>query len=248
MNYGYARISRKSQSIERQVRNIKAEYPDACIVEEAFTGTKLQGRKGLDKILKAVKTGDTIIFDSASRMSRNAAEAVELYEDLFNRGVDLVFLKEPQINTSVYREALQRKISVSVDTGSTATDTCITAIIDALNRFSVDLAKDQIRICFEQAQKEVDDLHVRTSEGIREKKERNKRILAGLEEGELTQIGQREGAKLVTRKSIEAKEKIKKYSRDFDGSLNDPEVIKLTGISRNSYYTYKRQLREEIAL
>lgn len=236
MNYGYARISRKSQSIERQVRNIRGAYPDACIVEEAFTGTKLQGRKGLDKILKAVKTGDTIIFDSASRMSRNAAEAVELYEDLFNRGVDLVFLKEPQINTSVYREALQRKISVSVDTGSTATDTCITAIIDALNRFSVDLAKDQIALCFAQAQKEVDDLHARTAEGMQTARLNGK------------QIGQREGAKLVTRKSIEAKEKIRKYSRDFDGSLNDPEVIQLTGISRNSYYKYKAQLREEIAL
>lgn len=234
--YGYARISRKTQSIERQIRNIKAAYPDACIAQEAFTGTKLQGRKALDKVLKAVKPGDTIVFDSASRMSRNADEAVTLYEDLFQKGVDLVFLKEPQINTSVYREALNRKISVNVNTGSTATDTCINAIIEALNQFTIDLAKDQIRLCFEQAQKEVDDLHQRTAEGIQTARLEGK------------QIGQKEGAKLTTKKSIEAKAQIKKYSRDFDGSLDDPEVIKLIGISRNSFYKYKRELREEIAL
>ena len=232
--YGYARISRRSQNIERQIRNIKEAYPEAVIRSEAFTGTKLQGRKELDKILKAIQPGDMIVFDSASRMSRNAAEAVELYENLFNKGVDLVFLKEPSCNSSVYREALERKISVDVNTGNEATDHCIQNIIAALNQFSVDLAKQQIRIVFEQAQKEVDDLHQRTAEGIQTARLEGK------------QIGQKEGAKLTTKKSIEAKEKIKKYSRDFDGSLDDPEVITLTGISRNSYYKYKRELREEL--
>lgn len=234
--YGYARISRRSQNIERQIRNIKEAYPDAVIRTEAFTGTKLQGRKELDKILKALKPGDMIVFDSASRMSRNAAEAVDLYEHLFRNGIDLVFLKEPSCNSSVYREALNRKISVDVNTGNQATDTCIQSIIAALNQFSVDLAKQQIRIVFEQAQKEVDDLHKRTAEGLKTARLEGK------------QIGQKEGAKLTTKKSLEAKEKIRKYSRDFDGSLEDPEVITLTGISRNSFYKYKRELREEIAL
>ena len=234
--YGYARISRKTQSIERQIRNIKAAYPEACIAQESFTGTKIQGRKALDKILKVVKPGDTIVFDSASRMSRNADEAVILYEDLYQKGISLVFLKEPHINTSVYRDALEKKIRIDVDTGSTATDTCINAIIDALNKFTVDLAKDQIRICFEQAQKEVEDLHQRTKEGLQTAKLNGK------------QIGQKEGTKLITKKSLEAKEKIKKYSRDFEGNLDDPEVITLIGISRNSYYKYKRELRKEIAL
>ena len=34
--YGYCRISTKQQSIERQIRNIKAEYPQAVMVEEIF--------------------------------------------------------------------------------------------------------------------------------------------------------------------------------------------------------------------
>ena len=233
--YGYARISRKSQSIDRQIRNIKAAYPDAVIAEEAFTGTKIQGRKALDKVLKAVKPGDTLVFDSASRMSRNADEAVTLYEELFSRGVSLVFLKEPQINTDVYRAALDRKFEFAADTGNAATDNLITGLADVLNRYTIDLAKEQVRIVFDQAQKEVEDLHQRTAEGIQTARLEGK------------QIGHEKGVKMITQKSREAKEKIRRYSADFDGTLSDPEVIRLTGISRNSYYKYKREMREAIA-
>ena len=71
--YGYARISKQKQSIERQIRNISAEYPSAIIVKEAYTGTKID-RKEWNKLVRLVCEGDTIVFDSVSRMSRNAAE------------------------------------------------------------------------------------------------------------------------------------------------------------------------------
>lgn len=64
--------------MERQVRNILAVFPDAIIIREIYTGTKFQGRKELEKLLKIIQTGDTIIFDSVSRMSRNADEGCEL--------------------------------------------------------------------------------------------------------------------------------------------------------------------------
>lgn len=38
--YGYCRISRATQNIERQIRNIKNLYEDVVIYQEAFTGTK----------------------------------------------------------------------------------------------------------------------------------------------------------------------------------------------------------------
>ena len=78
--YGYCRISTNKQNIERQVRNILAVHPDAAIVREVFTGTKFQGRKELDKILRQVKPGDMIVFDSVSRMSRDAEEGFREYE------------------------------------------------------------------------------------------------------------------------------------------------------------------------
>ena len=231
--YGYCRISRKSQNIERQERNILAVYPDAYILKEAFTGTKIQGRKALDKLLRVVKEKDTIVFDSASRMSRNEDEAIELYEQLFNRNINLIFLKEPHINTDTYKKALERQIQINVNTGNAATDKFINEIVEALNKFTLELAKEQIRLVFAQAQKEVDDLHQRTAEGIMTARLNGKRI------------GLKKGTKIITKKSLEAKKQIQKYSRDFDGSLKDTEVIKLVGVSRNSFYKYKNEMKKE---
>lgn len=230
--YGYARISRKQQNIERQLRNIKAAYPDAIIVQEAFTGTKIEGRKEFEKLLKVVKSGDTIVFDSVSRMSRNAADGFSLYQALLQQGVELCFLKEPHINTATYREAAEKQIS-AVQTGDDATDELLAAITAGINRYMLRLAERQIQLAFDQAQKEVDDLHQRTREGLATAK------LAG------KQIGGVSGRKLNVKKAAPSKKLIKRYSRDFDGSLSDAECIKLIGIARNTYYRYKAQLRSE---
>ena len=122
MEYGLARISTSKQNIERQVRNIFQQYPNAKIIQETYTGTTFEGRKELDKLLKILKAGDTLIFDSVSRMSRNAEEGCQLYEELYDANINIVFLKEPHINTSTYRRALENQISVELKTGNNATD------------------------------------------------------------------------------------------------------------------------------
>ena len=234
--YGYCRISTNKQNIERQVRNILAVYPNAIIVKEVYTGTKFQGRKELDKILKITKPNDTIVFDSVSRMSRNSEEGCEEYESLFNKGITLVFLKEPHINTDVYKQALQRQLDITLNTGRKATDKFMNTIIEALNGYLMDLAKEQIKLAFKQAQKEVDDLHQRTKEGIETARLNGK------------QIGGIKGKKLTTKKSIEKKAEILKHSIDFGGTLKDSDCMKLTGLARNTFYKYKRELKEEAAI
>lgn len=223
MIYGYARISRRSQNIERQIRNIIAMYPDAIIYEEAFTGTKVEGRKEFNKLINRVKEKDTIVFDSVSRMSRNADEGIDLYMNLFNRGVELVFLKEPQINTVTYKKALDSVIEL--------TGTNLDYILKGINKYLMSLAKEQIRLAFEQSQKEVEDLHQRTREGIETARLEGK------------QIGQKPGAKLTTKKSVEMKIKIQKMSKDFTGNMTDKEIIETLKIARNTYYKYKKELQ-----
>lgn len=225
--YGYCRISTPQQSIDRQERNIKAKYPNAHISKEAYTGTKVEGRKELDRILKVVKAGDTIVFDSVSRMSRNADEGIDLYMSLYEQGVTLIFLKEPHINTDTYRNALQNCIAT---VGNEIAD----IYIKATNEVLMILARQQIRQAFEQAEKEVKDLHQRTSEGIQTARLNGK------------QIGQKQGAKLNVKKKAPAMEQIKKYSKDFDGTLKDTEVMQLVGLARNTYYKYKAELKTEV--
>lgn len=222
--YGYCRISTAKQSIERQVRNIQREYPGAVIVQEAYTGTKIN-RKEWTKLYTTVKEGDTIVFDSVSRMSRNAEDGYLAYEDLYKRGVELVFLKEPHINTATFKKAIENNIEM--------TGTNVDYILEGINKYLLAIAKEQIRIAFDQAEKEVEDLHRRTAEGIETARLNGK------------QIGQKPGAKLTTKKSIAAKEVIRKHSKTFGGTLADDEVQKLAGISRNSYYKYKAELKQE---
>jgi DNA invertase Pin-like site-specific DNA recombinase len=223
--YGYCRISTPKQNIERQVRNIQAIDSKAVIIRETFTGTKFQGRTALDNLLKNTSQGDTIIFDSVSRMSRDAEEGFFLYEKLFNDGVNLVFLKEPHINTAVYKNAMQNQIAL---TGNT-----VDVILKGVNEYLLILAKEQIKIAFAQSEKEVQDLQQRTREGIITAKLNGK------------QIGNAKGAKLITKKSIEAKAKIKKYNYSFGGKFNNEETIKQIGISRMTFYKYKAELLAE---
>ena len=232
--FGYARISKKKMSIDRQVRNIREAYGETVdIRREAFTGTKIEGRKEFEKIRREVKPGDTIIFDSVSRMSRDASIGFELYQEFFARGVELIFIKEPHINSSVYREALEKQIQ-AVETGDEATDELMKAITDGINRYMMRLAEKQIRIAFDQAEKEVQDLHQRTVEGLQTA------VLSG------KKLGRPAGKKPVVKKEAPSKEAIRKYSRDFDGSLADADVMKLVGLSRNTYYKYKKEMREGV--
>lgn len=231
--YAYARISRKTQKIERQIENLTKAYPDARIYQEAYTGTKTVGRKEFNKMLSIVKPGDTIVFDSVSRMSRNADDGVKLYMNLYDRGVNLVFLKEGYINTEVYKESVQQTIDT---TGNEIAD----IYIQATNKVIKLLAEQQIRKAFEQSEKEVQDLHERTKEGIREARRKGK------------QVGRATGTRVTTKKSLEAKRLMQEYSRDFGGTLNDIDTmtqirVRVGSLSRNSYYKYKKELFEQMA-
>lgn len=231
--YGYARISTKNQNIDRQIRNILSSYPEATIIQEVYTGMT-QVRPKWQKLLSRLQAHDKIVFDEVSRMARNADEGMRTYEDLYYKDIDLIFLKESHCNTEKYREALQRQISITIDTGDNAMDEFMQTLIGALNKLMMELAKKDIELAFLQAQKEVDYLHRRTSEGIETARRAGK------------QIGQRPGIKITTRKSMIAKEQIRKHNKSFGGSLTNEETWRLIGINKNTFYKYKRELEQEI--
>ena len=221
--YGYARISTVKQNIERQIRNITAEYPSAVIHQEKYTGTKMD-RPEWKRLYRKLESGDTVVFDSVSRMSRNAEEGFALYKELYERDISLVFMKEPHINTDVFREAAKNSVPL--------TGTDVDYILEGINRYLLALAEKQIAIAFEQAQKEVDDLHQRTTEGIETARRAGK------------QIGRPGGKTYITKKEQASLAVIKRLSRDFDGHNTDAEVMAITGLARNTYYKYKAKLRK----
>lgn len=232
--YGYARVSTIKQKLERQIDNIKREFPGAVIITEKYTGTK-QDRPEWNKLVEQIKkesakgTDITLVFDEVSRMSRNAAEGFQDYKMLYDMGVNLVFLKERHIDTNNFRQALKSKVAM--------TGTDVDIILAAVNEYMMKLAERQIEIAFQTAQAEVDYLHQRTKEGV----------LKAQAEGK--QVGRKEGTKAgkdfkESKKAIKAKAKILEHSKDFNGKLSDADCIAIAGISRNTFYKLKKQLKE----
>ena len=228
--YGYCRVSTQHQKLARQITNITAIYPNATIIKEFYTGTT-QNRPNWERLMTQIKKEDTIVFDSVSRMSRNATEGFKDYKSLYEMGVNLIFLNEPLINTSVFDSTKNNLLNINIETGNVAVDDFFKGNIELINNFMMALAEEQIKAAFDQAEKEVTDLHSRISQGIREAKKNG------------TQIGIKKGTCLTTKKSVECKVIILKHSKDFGGSLEDPDVIKLCGCSRNSYYKYKKEIK-----
>lgn len=223
--YGYARVSTKTQELQRQIDNIKRIDESAIIITEQFTGTT-QDRPQWNRLKSLVKNGDTIIFDEVSRMSRTSEDGYREYRELFDKGVNLVFNKERYLDTDCFREALNKSVEL--------TGHDIDCILKGVNEYLLLVAEKQIKLAFDKAQSEAEYIRQRTREGIEVARLNGK------------QIGQAQGKTLNVKKQNESLETIKKHSKDFDGTLSDNEVIKLCGISRNSFYKYKRMIRETI--
>ena len=225
MIWGYCRCSTHKQKIDRQKENILKLYPTAVIVCDFYTGRTLD-RPNWSATRKKFKSGDIVVFDEVSRMSRNAEEGFALYEELYNEGIELHFLKEPHIDTTVYKGVLEKTIQ--------STGTAVDYIIEGINKYLMALAREQIRLAFIRAEQEVDFLRARIREGIREAHIRG------------SVSGHPIGSTYETKKSIECKKIIKKHSLDFGGTLKDIDVIKLCGCAKGSYYKYKKQLLEAV--
>ena len=101
----------------------------------------------------------------------------------------------------------------------------------------MNLAQRQIALAFEQSQKEVDDLRQRTREGLETARLNGKQV-----------GGHKEGVKIIVKKRKPITDLIRKYSRRFNGTLSDKDVIAIINatdglkISRNTYYKYKREM------
>lgn len=209
MIYGYVRVSTKKQNTDRQKRNIFSAYPDAIIFEDFYTRTKFEGRDDWERLCSLVKSGDTIVFDSVSRMSGNADEGFTAYQAFFEKGIELVFLQESYVNTSVYKQALNNQIALT----GTLTD----IILEAINRYLMELAKKQIIIAFENAEKEVLEIRRRTIEGL----ETARRI-----------------GRVGGRPSISRQAQAQLYLMYYSGDYKVKEIYKKTGIPVSTLYNY----------
>ena len=206
--YGYCH----GQNIEEQEQSILAAYPNAIIVKDTSKW---------DAICKELYKGDTLVYDCVSVMNGDTTEATKLYESFYDLEINLVFIKEPHLNTDIYHKALEATNSIS----GLKTDMASKALMNLIG--------EQIRIAIEVQNKAVESISQSTNDVLEGAKNRDK------------PIGQKKGRKLTTKKFLKMKEIIMNSSKDFNGTLTDSEMLELTKLARGTYYKYKRTLRQE---
>lgn len=232
---GYARVSTPKQKLERQIQNLKQAYPEIVIVAEVYSA-KTEARPRWQKLLRQCRAGviKKLVFDEVSRMSRDAESGVATYKELYNLGIELEFLKEPHINSSVYRESSTTSLNVDTSSMDDETAALIGTVITGLNDYLLAVAEKQIYLAFLHGQRERELLSRRTSEGLRQSQ-----LLNGIT------LGRKPNSHIETKKAKRAKRIIRKYYKLFDGPLKVMEVCKVAQISKTSFYKYLCQMRDE---
>ena len=231
---GYARVSTPTQKLSRQIDNLKKAYPDIVIIQETYSG-KTQNRPKWQKLLRQCRAGNVskLVFDEVSRFSRNAEEAIKEYKELYELGIELEFIKEPHINSEVYRQASQRQINIDTSAMDTDTAHLLNTVIEGLNDYLLAVAEKQIRLAFERAQAERELLSKRTSEGLKQAK------LMG------SKVGRQKGEKLETRKKKRAVKIIRQHYKLLGGELTATQCFLLCQVTKSTFYRYINEMREE---
>lgn len=252
------------QDVDIQEDAILEKYPNAHVYKEEKSGKgKCSDRPIWTDLEKKLKKGDTVIFSEVSRMSRNAEEGFRVYKALYEKGVNLVFLKESLLNTDLFRQTAQVAM-----TGSE-----VDCILEGVNKFLMILAEKQIKEAFKRAEEELRLKEARQKEGYAKQKKRNERLAIDFpdtykEMDEYHQIGREKGDILTVKKEKPIKALIKKLSKEFDGTNTDKEVLSILAnetivieytknsgekgkrkvsakIDRKTYYKYKKELKGE---
>ena len=93
--YFYIRVSSKEQNTMRQeVKAKEYNIPTENVFMEKVSGKSIVDRPVLNNLMSVLKNGDKVIVDSISRFARNTKDLIELVEQLNNKGVIFVSLKE----------------------------------------------------------------------------------------------------------------------------------------------------------
>ena len=234
MIYGYARVSTATQgrdgnSLEEQTAALE-KYGCQEIITEAFSGKTME-RPKFQSLLERLQEGDTLVVCKLDRFARTAIEGVQTVRELFEKGINLVFLKERHIDTDEFKRRTQRHIE-RITTQDNKIDNLINGILELVEQFERENLKDNIRIAFERAEQERTLMiqRITTGKSVSQTKQ-------GRPKGSLNKESE---------KTEDVKKIIFELSKDFKGQFSDAKIMReYLHIARNTYYKYKAELKDQ---
>lgn len=98
MVFGYARVSKTEQNLDRQLDLLIAAGAEE-VVQEKITGTKAD-RPELNRLLDKLRKGDLILITDLTRLGRSTKDLFNLVEQIEKKGANIKSLKENWIDTT----------------------------------------------------------------------------------------------------------------------------------------------------
>ncbi len=92
MKVGYVRVSTEEQNTIRQEVLMRELDVDRVFIDKA--SGKNTARVGLQNMLQFVRSGDTVIVESYSRLARSTRDLLDIVETLKSKGVNFISKKE----------------------------------------------------------------------------------------------------------------------------------------------------------
>ncbi|MBQ9155766.1 MAG: recombinase family protein [Eubacterium sp.] len=226
--FGYCSSGCTRPQFEKQIDNINSRYPNAILIKEIYSKT-VSDRTELNKLLSQLEKDDVLVVNSVDRLSRNPEKVISYYKTLAEKGVKLIFINQPYMNTEIY-------ISAYEDTVSKAPEADKALVFKSL----LHLLTDQVNRILEKSWEDLQQHRVQMRESYNQAMAEKK------------QTGKAAGKRYESRKSFMVKELIKRYNQNYNGSMNDVATMEqirneMGTISRNTYYKYKKELAEEQA-
>lgn len=226
---GYCSTTTYSQNINTQKKAILAAFPEATImIDHRNHDDDGLFEKKWDKIVSLNKMlVDVVVLESVTRMKADPDKIAACYEKLYGSGVEMVFLKDPELNSEIFRAADQAVESMDCD-------------MDSMFRFK-DLLKEMRR-------QQIEAVVKRSIEDLESRSELAKQSVKQARESGKT-VGRQVGAKVTSTKEAPAKELIKAHDKHF---VKDPaeiwktaQIMEEAGISRPTYRKYLKDLMQE---
>lgn len=237
--YGYCRVSTTSQKLDRQIKVIRNEYPDAIIFSEKYTGSTLN-RPEWNRLMSKVTSGDTIVFEDVSRFSRDdAEEAFKLYEELYNAGIKLVFISKPHLNTDSYKE-MGCTLKNEYISGDDINGEILNESIAFINKVLFMVRRQQFMAAFDQSYQELVNIRKNIKQGMEVARDKGKQIGHKKESTYVTNR-ERVAIRIINEnidKGLKKREMKDLISKAFERELG---YLKCHNISDVTYYKYRQK-------
>lgn len=101
----YTRISTDQQDLEKQ-KHLLLDYAQKQgwlideFIEVAVSSRKSRGKRKIDELAEKLKKGDVLLVAELSRLGRNMLETLNIINGLAEKGIKMVFVRQPELSTT----------------------------------------------------------------------------------------------------------------------------------------------------